>query len=87
MFRNGQWLVDRNRDGTSELTVNFGAAGDIPLIADFDKDGIDDLVLYRNGVWYVSSGGTGTATYAYGFGGGAADIPLLADINGDGSST
>ncbi len=81
----GNWFVDKNFDGTTDSTFNWGIPGDIPLVADMDGDGIDDPVVYRNGYWYVSSGTTpGVLKAVYAFGGAPGDIPLLADFNGDG---
>jgi len=60
-----------------------GVPGDIPLLADMDADGKADLVIFRGGVWYVSTNRDGVVTQSYGFGG-PGDIPLIADVNGDG---
>ena len=53
LYRSGQWLVDSNKDGSVDQTINFGGApSDIPLIADMNGDGREDLVLFRDGTWY-----------------------------------
>lgn len=41
-----QWTV---------YTKNWGEAGDIPVVADYDSDGRDDIAVFRpsNGQWYV----------------------------------
>lgn len=68
---------------TNEKTVpNWGKSGDIPFTADFSRDGVDDLALFRpsNGFWYIKNGtsigtnATGANTsFQYGT---AEDIPF-----------
>ncbi len=85
LYRNGQWLVDSNKDGTIDQTINFGGApNDIPLIADMNGDGREDLVLYRDGTWFVRDTVDGALTATYNFGGVPGDVPLLGDVNGTG---
>lgn len=66
---------------SSKTIPNWGKSGDIPFAADFSRDGIDDLALFRpsNGFWYIKNGatvGTGEGTntsFQYGT---AEDIPF-----------
>jgi hypothetical protein len=68
----------------------FAPAGEIPLVGDFNGDGKDDLVTFTRGdaadVWVALSSGAG-------FGAGVkwsdffctgAEVPAVADVNGDG---
>ena len=55
-----------------------------PLAGDVDGDGVGDLAVYRNGVWYLDTNRDGTADQVVAFGGGAGDVPLLFDYDGDG---
>ena len=69
----GQWLVH------NQPTVQFGDAGDRPVPADYNRDGVVDVAVYRpsTGMWFVRN------QFAVQFGD-PADIPVPADYNGDG---
>ncbi len=68
----------------------FGLPGDIPLIADFDKDGKSDFVVFRKslpsagivGTWYIKRSSDGTIyTQQWGL---EEDLPIPGDYNSDG---
>lgn len=60
---------------------------DTPIAGDWNGDGIDQIAVYRSGVWLLDSDGDGRwvatnddrAQY-----GGAGDEPIVGDFNGDG---
>jgi uncharacterized protein (DUF1800 family) len=81
----GLWRFDTDGDGTADVSIYFGGVGDKPVVGDMDGDGKDDLVVWRNGTWLVSTTGDGRVNSWYSFGGYSQDIPLLADMNGDGA--
>jgi len=77
--------LDYNFDGTPDSTVVFGLPTDIALAGDVNGDGISDLVLFRNGVWYASTHQDGVVDMTFGFGA-PGDVPLLCDFDGDGTA-
>jgi hypothetical protein len=95
----GLWSILNSSGGTGsggttgETNLYFGATGDIPVLGDFDGDGISDIAVFRpsNGYWYIlnSSGYTGPGGFtgqtrlAWGESG---DIPVSGDFDGDGKT-
>jgi Ca2+-binding RTX toxin-like protein len=82
----------RGFSGTTrgELGYQFGLAGDVPLIGDWDGNGIDDLGVYRpsSSRYYLDEGTRGwtgqtAGELGYQFGR-PGDAPLVGDWNGDG---
>ena len=65
----------------------YGDQVDTPIAGDWNGDGIDQIAVYRSGVWLLDSDGDGSwvatnddrAQY-----GGAGDEPIVGDFNGDG---
>lgn len=68
-------------------SFQWGTAGDVPLVGDFDGDGINDLTIYRpsNGTWYIrySSLGFSLANSIAIQWGTTGDIPVVGDFDGD----
>lgn len=78
---NGTWYMNCSCEGTTKA-VQFGAAGDVPVAADYDGDGYTDPAVFRNGVWYISrssDGGVGVIQF-----GSEGDVPTVGDYDGDG---
>jgi hypothetical protein len=69
----GNWLI---RGVGSFL---HGTGTDIPVPADYNGDGKDDVAIFResNSTWYIY----GVGPFVYGA---TNDIPVIADYNGDG---
>ena len=87
----GTWYATTS-SGTSAPAIQWGSqsAGDRPLMADVDGDGVRDLIVWRGttGSWFVLTSSTGystsralTRTF-----GAAGDVPLLGDVDGDGKA-
>jgi len=91
----GSGVVGTGNGGANVLGAFGNANFDIPLIGDINGDGRDDLTLVATGLgglhqWITAFGqADGTLSYAaehsnqIGFGV-AGDVPMLADLNGDG---
>jgi hypothetical protein len=61
-------------------TYIFGDNSDIPVVADYDGDGKDEVAIFRpsNSLWYIVGRGSAFVWDTDG------DIPVPADYNGDG---
>jgi len=83
----GQWHL-RYGDGSVE-SFYFGIPGDVPLLGDWNCDGVDSVALFRpsSGFVYLSnrnSFGFAESDFFYGNGG---DVPIAGDWDGDGCDT
>jgi hypothetical protein len=74
-----RWWVRGIYSGTPYTNFLFGAAGDIPVPADYDGDFRTDTAVWRpaNGYWAVKN----QTRFYYGANG---DLPVPGDYNGDG---
>jgi hypothetical protein len=54
-----------------------------PTPVDFDGDGISDMTVYRDGLWFILRSSDGGQT-TVGWGGLPQDIPVPGDYDGDG---
>ena len=85
VFRNGMWYADTDGDHQTDIWHQYGIANDKPAVGDVDNNGINDIVAFRGGFWYVSredrTGTNWAKSFTYGVPG---DIPLIGDINNDG---
>jgi hypothetical protein len=74
-------------------TIQFGAAGDVPLPSDWDGDGRADAAVYRGGTvnspqsyfYYRPATSTGTDFIAVPWGT-MGDKPVMGDFDGDGKT-
>lgn len=80
-----------NPSGTANIiSVDFGAAGDVPVTADWNGDGIDTTGTFNAGVWRYRNlnvfTGYPTNPLTFNFGQ-VGDLPVAGDWNGDGIET
>ena len=71
--------------GPPTSSFPYGIAAYQHLLCDFDGDGVDGIVAFDGGAWYIRSTATAgppTTAFAYGAPG---YIPVCADWNGDGA--
>ncbi|MBE0599070.1 MAG: S8 family serine peptidase, partial [Desulfuromonadales bacterium] len=91
VFRGGKWYLDASGNGAWDAAVDlaygsFGMTGDLPVVGDFDGDGVDQIAVFRAGQWYVDTNGNGAwdagdAVYSFGQ---AGDLPVVGDFDGNG---
>lgn len=83
----GQWhLLD---EAGAAMSFFFGNPGDLPMMGDWDGDGIDTPGLYRQSDGFVylrNSNNQGIADIRFFFGN-PGDVPLPGDFDGDGFDT
>ncbi len=78
--------ADGNSSG-AEITVEFGLPGDLPVVGDWDGDGVDTIGVYRQGQFLLrNSNRSGPPDIVINFGE-AGDLPLAGDWDGDGQAT
>ena len=96
-FTNGTWKLRNSNFPIINLpaplgffTVNFGQAGDLPVVGDWNGDGIDTLAVFRPSVGQFFATNSLVAnppvdfTVTFGQNG---DLPVAGDWNGDGIDT
>ena len=85
--KEGNWYL---RSASGPVVVRWGLRGDVPVQGDFDRDGQEDLVIFRpsTGYWWTCFSST---NYNCALGSGVqyglrGDLPLSGDFDGDGRS-
>ena len=78
VFRNGTWYLDTTKTGAVNRTFHFGTPGDVPVIGDWDGNGVSDTGVFRpaNGNWYLDTTKTGTVNRTFPFGK-RGDLPVI----------
>lgn len=71
---NAAWYGINSRNQQT-FGVAFGASTDIPVPADYDRDGKADIGVFHpsNGTWYLSKSSQGGLTQSFGQSG---DVPI-----------
>ena len=90
IFRNGEFfLASNNSDGGGTVNaLDYGQTGDMPVIGDWNGDGLDTVGIFRNGEFFLASNNSdgGGTVNALGYGQ-TGDMPVIGDWNGDGTDT
>jgi PKD repeat protein len=89
IYRNGAfYLRNSNTGGNADIFFGYGnLAGDIPVVGDWDGNGVDTIGVCRNGVFYLrNSNSNGIADLAFTYGQ-AGDVPVVGDWDGNGVDT
>jgi hypothetical protein len=77
------YLKNNNVTGIADLALNYGLAGDDPVVGDWDGDGIVTIGIYRDGYFYLRNSNTlGFAEIVFPFGV-SGDQPIAGDWDGD----
>ncbi len=88
MVSSGSWFFMNSQSGFK--TATFGYKGTVPVVGDFDGDGIDDIGCYdaqgipgivSAGSWFFINSQTGFKTAIFGY---AGTVPVIGDFDGDG---
>ena len=81
------YLKHPNSIGFADIAVNYGLAGDYPVVGDWDGNGTDTIGVYRNGLFLLRNSNTiGFADLSFAFGN-PGDQPIAGDWDGDGIDT
>ena len=84
----GEWHLYDDA-GTEAKSFYFGNPGDLPIMGDWDCDGVETPGMYRQSDGYVylrNSNTQGIADVKFFFGN-PGDVPIAGDFNGDGCGT
>jgi hypothetical protein len=82
------WYLDYNNDGLFDKTFQFGAMGDIPVVDDWDGNGISDAGIFQPSTlsyWRLDYNNNGIADTTFQFGKNG-DNPVVGDWNGEGTA-
>ena len=81
------YLKHLNIAGFADIAINYGTAGDYPVVGDWDGDGDATIGVYRNGNFLLRNSNTkGVADISFPFGQ-PGDQPVAGDWNNDGVDT
>ena len=90
-FDAGEWAFDFDFDGVADYTTTFGQAGDLPVVGDFNGDGLDEIGVMTpsdaGNMWMLDTNGSGVydaGDESFTYGADAGSIPMAGDWDGDG---
>jgi hypothetical protein len=71
------YLRTSTSGGPADISITYGAEGDIPVVGDWDGNGRDSIGVVRGTAWYLRdslSGGPAQRSFSYGS---ATGTPLV----------
>ncbi|HYP26234.1 MAG TPA: hypothetical protein VE262_05915 [Blastocatellia bacterium] len=78
------FLRNSNTSGFADISFTFGIPGDLPVVGDWDGDGVDTVGVFRDGVFFLrNSNSAGFADLVVPFGQ-EGDLPVVGDWDADG---
>ncbi len=80
-------LRNSNNAGSPDARFRYGKVGDIPVVGDWNGDGIVTPGVFRDGYWYLRNSNTAgpyDVVFSYGTTG---NVPVVGDWNNDGVDT
>ncbi|MEP7284585.1 MAG: right-handed parallel beta-helix repeat-containing protein [Chloroflexota bacterium] len=83
--RTAFYLRNSNTSGAPDITATFGTSTDLPVVGDWNGDGIDTLGVYRNGLFLLTNSNAANAAINYSIAlGQPGDLPVIGDWDGNG---
>ena len=89
VFRNGTWYLRATTlpGRVAVSSFQYGRAGDIPVMGDWNGDGIKTIGVVRGRTWYIrNSNSAGGSSRVFSFGR-PGDVPVAGDWDGNGTDT
>jgi peptidoglycan/xylan/chitin deacetylase (PgdA/CDA1 family) len=85
--RGDTWRIRGAAAGGGDLVFRYGRAGDLPVMGDWNGDGVTTPGVVRGRTWYLrNSRSAGVADIVFRYGR-IGDVPVVGDWNGDGVDT
>jgi hypothetical protein len=86
-MRQARWFLrDPANLGVLNASFQYGDPGDIPIVGDWDGDGVATPGIVRGNQWFLrNSNSSGVADISFSFGD-VGDAPIVGDWNGDGKA-
>jgi hypothetical protein len=69
---NGNWYFHNSGSNTFS-GIHWGQDGDVPVPGDYDGDNLDEVAVYRDGIWYINNTQATSSTAQFGL---PTDLPI-----------
>ena len=86
-LRDAQWIIADNT-GQAEYNFQFGVTEGIPVVGDWNGDGVDEIGVFVDGEWFLDINGNGVWDDGdlWAKLGDKGDLPVTGDWDGDGKT-